>query len=156
VVLGERVAEDAAAPLCLLASLRQRRGLRRGRRDKAKASVLLLALSQARKGRGGQVAQGALAELPANVAPAIPGHAPSPKAVAKAEADGLKEVPNWTLKLTAASPITFSVPPSKLLAKPALDANALSFRDGTTVTGKIIEIDGGTESSTLDIPIPDF
>jgi hypothetical protein len=24
------------------------------------------------------------------------------------------------------------------------------------VTGKIIEIDGGTESSTLDIPIPDF
>ena len=40
------------------------------------------------------------------------------------------------------------MPPSKLLAKPALDAKSISFRDGTTVEGKIIndkmtiEVDG--------------
>ncbi len=70
------------------------------------------------------------------------------KAVAKAEADNLNQVPNWTIKLTAAAPITFSAAPSKLLAKPALDAKSITFRDGTTVEGKIIndkmtlEVDG--------------
>lgn len=70
------------------------------------------------------------------------------KAQEKQKAEGLKETPNWSIKLKAASPITFSVPPSKLLAKPALDAQSISFRDGTTVTGKIlndkmtIEVDG--------------
>ena len=70
------------------------------------------------------------------------------KAEAKAKADNMLQVPNWTIKLTAASPITFSFPPSKLLAKPALDAKSITFRDGTLVEGKIIndkmtlEVDG--------------
>jgi heme/copper-type cytochrome/quinol oxidase subunit 3 len=70
------------------------------------------------------------------------------KAEAKAKADGMQQVPNWTIKLTPATPITFSVPPSKLLAKPSLEAKSISFRDGTSVDGKIIndkmtlEVDG--------------
>ncbi len=70
------------------------------------------------------------------------------KAEAKAKADNMLQVPNWTIKLTAASPITFSFPPSKLLAKPALDAKSITFRDGTLIEGKIIndkmtlEVDG--------------
>ena len=38
----------------------------------------------------------------------------------------------------------------------ALGVLYLSSPAARYVTGKIIEIDGGTESSTLDIPIPDF
>ncbi len=70
------------------------------------------------------------------------------KAEEKRNADGLKQTPSWSIKLKAVSPITFSVPPSKLLAKPALDAKSISFRDGTTVEGKILndkmtlEVDG--------------
>jgi len=78
------------------------------------------------------------------------------KAVAKAKADGLKEIPNWTIKLTAASPVTFVLPPSKLLAKPGPDAKAIAFRDGTTVEGKMIndkmtlEVDGVDLRATAD------
>ncbi len=78
------------------------------------------------------------------------------KAEAKAEADGLKEVPQWTVKLLPASPITFSVPPSKLLAKPAPGAKALSFRDGTMVEGMMmndkmtLEVDGVDLRGTPD------
>ncbi|GEP44213.1 cytochrome c oxidase subunit 3 [Brevifollis gellanilyticus] len=78
------------------------------------------------------------------------------KAVAKAKADGLKETPNWNIKLTAASPITFVLPPSKLLAKPVAGATAIAFRDGTTVEGKMIndkmtlEVDGIDLRATPD------
>jgi heme/copper-type cytochrome/quinol oxidase subunit 3 len=78
------------------------------------------------------------------------------KAEAKAKADGLKEVPQWTVKLLPASPITFSVAPSELLAKPAPGASAISFRDGTTVEGKMIndkmtlEVDGVDLRGTPD------
>lgn len=78
------------------------------------------------------------------------------KAEAKAKADGLKEVPQWTVKLLPASPITFSVPPSKLLAKPAPGAKAISFRDGTTVEGMMLndkmtlEVDGVDLRGTPD------
>ena len=61
------------------------------------------------------------------------------KAAEKAKAEGLKEVPNATIKLTAVSPITFSVPLGKLLARPALDAKALTFLDGTLIEGRILD-----------------
>ena len=78
------------------------------------------------------------------------------KAVEKAKAEGLKEVPNWSVKLTAATPLTFSVPPSKLLAKPAPGATMIAFRDGTSVEGKMIndkmtlEVDGVDLRATPD------
>ncbi len=78
------------------------------------------------------------------------------KAEAKAEADGLKEVPQWTVKLIPATPLTFSVAPSKLLAKPVPGAKAISFRDGTTVEGVMLndkmtlEVDGVDLRGTPD------
>jgi heme/copper-type cytochrome/quinol oxidase subunit 3 len=78
------------------------------------------------------------------------------KAAAKAEADGLKEVPQWTVKLIPATPLTFSVPPSKLLAKPVPDAKTIAFRDGTSVEGQVvndkltIEVDGVDLRGTPD------
>lgn len=78
------------------------------------------------------------------------------KAVEKAKAEGLKEVPNWSVKLTAATPLTFSVPPSKLLAKPAPGATMLAFRDGTSIEGKMVndkmtlEVDGVDLRATPD------
>jgi heme/copper-type cytochrome/quinol oxidase subunit 3 len=78
------------------------------------------------------------------------------KAVAKAKADGLNEVPNWTIKLTPVAPITFVLPPSKLLAKPGPGASVIAFRDGTTVEGKMIndkltlEVDGIDLRATPD------
>lgn len=78
------------------------------------------------------------------------------KAKAKAEADKLNEIPNWTVKLTAASPLTFVLPPSKLLARPGPDAKMLSFRDGTVVEGRMIndkmllEVDGVDLRGTPD------
>jgi heme/copper-type cytochrome/quinol oxidase subunit 3 len=78
------------------------------------------------------------------------------KAEAKAKTDGLKEVPQWTVKLIPATPLTFSVAPSKLLAKPVPGAKAISFRDGTTVEGVMLndkmtlEVDGVDLRGTPD------
>jgi len=78
------------------------------------------------------------------------------KANAKFIAEKMLQVPNWTIKLAPLTPITFSVPPSKLLARPALDAKSFSFRDGTTVEGIItndkmtLEVDGLDVRGTPD------
>jgi heme/copper-type cytochrome/quinol oxidase subunit 3 len=78
------------------------------------------------------------------------------KAEAKAAADRLKEVPQWSVKLTPVTPLTFSVAPSKLLAKPGPDAKMISFRDGTSVEGRVIndkltiEVDGVDLRGTPD------
>jgi heme/copper-type cytochrome/quinol oxidase subunit 3 len=78
------------------------------------------------------------------------------KARAKAQEDQLNEIPNWTIKLTALEPITFVLPPSKLLAPPAPGATMISFRDGTIAEGRMIqdkmtlEVDGVDLRGTPD------
>ena len=54
--------------------------------------------------------------------------------------------------MIANTPLRFIGEPEDI----ALGVLYLSSPAARYVTGKIIEIDGGTESSTLDIPIPDF
>jgi heme/copper-type cytochrome/quinol oxidase subunit 3 len=72
-------------------------------------------------------------------------------AAAKAKATNPKELPSTTIKLVAASPMTFSVPMSKFLARPALDAKSFTFRDGTSVEGKIINDQMTLEVDGLDV-----
>lgn len=73
------------------------------------------------------------------------------KAEAKARADGLDEIPNWTVKLTAASPITFVLPPSKLLARPVPGATMIAFRDGTSAEGRMISDKMTLEADAVDL-----
>lgn len=54
--------------------------------------------------------------------------------------------------MIAATPLRFIGEPEDI----ALGVLYLSSPAARYITGKIFEIDGGTESSTLDIPIPDF
>lgn len=54
--------------------------------------------------------------------------------------------------MIAATPLRFIGEPEDI----ALGVLYLSSPAARYVTGKVIEIDGGTESSTLDMPIPDF
>ena len=72
-------------------------------------------------------------------------------AAAKAKASNPKELPSTTIKLVAATPMTFSVPMSKFLARPALDAKSFTFRDGTSVEGKIINDKMTLEVDGLDV-----
>lgn len=70
---------------------------------------------------------------------------------AKAKAAGSKEIPSSTIKLVASAPLSFSVPMSKFLARPALDATSFTFRDGTSVSGKIINDKMTLEVDGLDV-----
>ena len=54
--------------------------------------------------------------------------------------------------MVAATPLRFIGEPEDI----ALGVLYLSSPASRYVTGKVIEIDGGTESSTLEMPIPDF
>lgn len=73
------------------------------------------------------------------------------KAKEKAQKDGLKEVPNWTLKLVAEKPIVFSLPPSQLLSKPQAGAKLISFRDGTTAEGVMLNDKMTLEVDAIDL-----
>jgi heme/copper-type cytochrome/quinol oxidase subunit 3 len=70
---------------------------------------------------------------------------------AAAKASNKKELPSTTIKLVASAPMTFSVPMSKFLARPALDATSFTFRDGTSVQGKIINDKMTLEVDGLDV-----
>jgi heme/copper-type cytochrome/quinol oxidase subunit 3 len=71
----------------------------------------------------------------------------------KGEADALNVVPPTTVKLTAVSPMKFSVKPSKTFG---YTAESITFKDGTVVKGKLLddrmtlEVDGVDARSVAD------
>ncbi|TDU80982.1 cytochrome c oxidase subunit III [Prosthecobacter fusiformis] len=71
----------------------------------------------------------------------------------EAEAKKLNIVPDTTVKLTASQPITIKVKPSKILG---YSASTITFADGTTATGKllddkmVLEVDGVDARSVPD------
>lgn len=73
------------------------------------------------------------------------------KAKQKAQNDGLKEIPNWTLKLVPEKPLTFVLPPSELLSKPQPGAGLISFRDGTIAEGVML-----SDKMTLEVDAVDL
>jgi heme/copper-type cytochrome/quinol oxidase subunit 3 len=54
----------------------------------------------------------------------------------KKEADAQNIVPDTTIKFTASQPVKFKVAPKKLLG---YSANSITFADGTTATGKLLD-----------------
>lgn len=73
------------------------------------------------------------------------------KATEKAKNDGLKEIPNWTIKLVPEKSLTFVLPPSQLLSRPLPGATAISFRDGTTAEGIMINDKMILEADAVDL-----
>ncbi len=73
------------------------------------------------------------------------------KATEKAKNDGLKEIPNWTIKLVPEKSLTFVLPPSQLLSRPQPGATAISFRDGTTAEGIMINDKMILEADAVDL-----
>lgn len=77
----------------------------------------------------------------------------------KEEADALNVVPPTTVKLTAASPMTFAIKPNNMFGQPNIfnySADSVTFRDGTVVKGKLLddrmtlEVDGIDARSVAD------
>ena len=73
------------------------------------------------------------------------------KARAKAKAENLNEVPQTRIVLKASKPITFTVAPSDLLAKPATDAKQIMFRDGTLAEGRVLDDKMTLEVDGIDL-----